>query len=113
VTTTAPENRAKEAGRLALAGLVIGLGPPLLLLAPIFYYQMEFMLYPWAWPTVCGGIGLILSGLGWRRAGGARRVRALAGVGLLVSAATTALALGGWGAMVLSMVAPAPGMPMP
>jgi hypothetical protein len=106
-------NRAQTAGWLAGAGLLMGLGPPLLLLAPIFYYQMSFMLYPWAWPTACAGIGLGLSALGWRRAAGQRRVRLLAAAGLCAGTVSLALALGGWGAMVLSMIAPAPGMPMP
>jgi hypothetical protein len=106
------EGRNGGARRLALGGLVAGL-VPLLLLGPMFVYQMEFMLYTWAWPTLAGALGLGLSGLAWYRAGADRRGRLLAGVGLTISALGLVVALAGWVGMMASMVTPMPAMPMP
>jgi hypothetical protein len=100
------------ARQLALAGLLIGLVPPVLLLVPMFYYQMEFMLYTWVWPTACGVVGLFLGGLALRRAGGDRLARRLAVAALLISVLTTALALSGWIGMILTMLTPMAPMPM-
>jgi hypothetical protein len=100
-----------RARRLALLGLLAGL-LPLALLVPMFIYQMEFMLYTWAWPTAGGLIGLSLSALALRRMGTDRRGRALAGAGLLLSGLSTVVALAGWVAMMAMMIMPAPAMPM-
>ena len=104
---------SRAGGRsLALGGLLVGLVLPLLLLVPMFYYQMTFMLYPWVGPTACGVVGLVLSGLGWRRAGADRWARSLALAGLATSLLMTGLALAGWIGMILSMLAPMPMTPM-
>jgi hypothetical protein len=99
------------ARRLALIGLLAGL-LPLALLVPMFIYQMEFMLYTWAWPTAGGLIGLGLGALALRRAGPDRRGRVLAGIALLVSGLATVVAVVGWVAMMAMMLMPAAAMPM-
>jgi len=100
------------ARRLALGGLLAGL-VPFALLVPMFIYQMEFMLYTWAWPTLAGLLGLGLSVLALRRAGAQGPGRTLAGVGLLVSGLATVVALAGWVAMMALMGMPPAAMPMP
>ena len=97
---------------LAVAGLLLGLGPPLLLLAPMFYYQMEFMLYSWVWPTASGAVGVFLSALALRRAGADAPARRLARAGLAISLLTTGLALAGWIGMIGSMLSPMHQMPL-
>ena len=111
-TNGLPGARRSPARRLALAGLAFGLLPPLVLLVPIFYYEMHFMLYTWAWPTLCGAAGVFLSALGLRRAapGDSGRVWALGG--LVISLLTTGLALAGWIGMILTMLAPMDATPM-
>ena len=104
--------RRATARPLAVAGLVLGLGPPLLLLAPMFYYQMEFMLYTWVWPTASGAIGVFLSALALRRAERDATARRLALAGLAISMVTTGLALAGWIGMIGSMLSPIQHMPM-
>ena len=105
--------RAPNSGarRLALGGLGAGL-VPFALLVPMFIYQMEFMLYTWAWPVLAGALGMALSGLALRRAGPDREARVLAGAGLLVSGLATVVALAGWVAMMAMMLTPGAGMPM-
>ena len=88
-TNGLPGARRSPARRLALAGLAFGLLPPLVLLVPIFYYEMHFMLYTWAWPTLCGAAGVFLSALGLRRAAPGDSGRAWALGGLVVSLLTT------------------------
>jgi hypothetical protein len=104
--------RRAEGRPLAIGGLLVGLVLPLALLIPMFYYEMTFMLYTWVWPTIGGIVGMLLSGLGWRRADGDRWTRTLALAGLATSLLMTALALIGWVGMILSMLAPAASMPM-
>jgi hypothetical protein len=99
------------ARRLALGGLLAGL-VPFALLVPMFIYQMEFMLYTWAWPTLAGLLGVALSLLALRRAGRDRAGRVLAGAGLLVSGLGSTVALAGWVAMMAMMVLPPAAMPM-
>jgi hypothetical protein len=99
------------ARRLALGGVLAGL-VPFALLVPMFIYQMEFMLYTWAWPTLAGLLGVGLSILALRRAGGDPSGRVLAGVGLLVSGLATLVALAGWVAMMAMMAMPPAAMPM-
>ncbi len=108
----AGERRGQVGARwLALGGLVAGL-VPLVLLGPMFVYQMEFMLYTWAWPTLAGALGLGLSGLAWYRAGADRRGRWLAVAGLIVSGLGMAVALAGWVGMMAMMQTPMPAMPL-
>lgn len=105
--------QGRVARRLALGGLLAGL-VPFALLVPMFIYQMEFMLYTWAWPTLAGLLGLGLGTLALRWAGAEDgRGRALAGAALLVSGLATVVALAGWVAMMAMMLTPAAPMPMP
>jgi hypothetical protein len=70
------------------------------------------MLYTWVWPTASGAIGVFLSALALRRAGGDTAARRLAWAGLAISLLTTGLALAGWIGMILSMLSPMQHIPL-
>ena len=95
----------------ALAGLLIGTVGQVLLLVPILIYQMEFMLYPWAWPALAGALGIGLGGLAvWRCVRAGQRCAPawlMLGATILVTLAT----LAGWLNMTAGMLVPMPAMP--
>ncbi|MGI8587260.1 MAG: hypothetical protein ACR2M0_06165 [Chloroflexia bacterium] len=70
------------AWRLGWAGAALGV-LPWLLIGPLVFYAMDFMLWTWIWPAVLGGMG-IAAGLLAMRLGTAPAVARLAvALGLL------------------------------